>query len=166
MLHLLIHLSSRFFIMISNPRRLAEFCARRRKKSLIIFSKDMRLGKNTARPSNVQIQRIARICALQMAAFPAFLNALHSKRRESTLGARELDPAPLVMNMKSCPLCTISEKMILRPTAKSSRGVLTHYHRVRRARPLARRRASTLRPLRVAMRLRKPCSLERWRFLG
>ena len=37
---------------------------------------------------------------------------------------------------------------------------------VRRARPLARRRASTLRPLRVAILLRKPCSLERWRFLG
>ena len=37
---------------------------------------------------------------------------------------------------------------------------------VRRARPFARRRARTLRPLRVAIRLRKPCSLERWRFLG
>ena len=33
-------------------------------------------------------------------------------------------------------------------------------------RPRARRVASTLRPLWVFMRLRKPCSLARWRFLG
>ena len=37
---------------------------------------------------------------------------------------------------------------------------------VRRARPLARRRARTLRPLAVLIRLRNPCYLERWRFLG
>ena len=48
----------------------------------------------------------------------------------------------------------------------SDDGSLSQTQWVRRTRPLARRRASTLRPLRVAIRLRKPCSLERWRFLG
>ena len=37
---------------------------------------------------------------------------------------------------------------------------------VRRRRPLARRRARTLRPSAVAMRLRKPCLLTRLRFEG
>ena len=36
----------------------------------------------------------------------------------------------------------------------------------KRLRPFARRRARTLRPFAVLILLRKPCSLERWRFLG
>ena len=43
----------------------------------------------------------------------------------------------------------------------SDDGSLSQTQWVRRTRPLARRRASTLRPFDVRMRLRKPCSLER-----
>ena len=44
--------------------------------------------------------------------------------------------------------------------------ILWSYQTVRLLRPLARRRAMTLRPFLVAMRFRKPWTRLRWRFLG
>ena len=60
----------------------------------------------------------------------------------TNVGARDYSRAPALFTYIRCCRCC-------------------HHQWVRRTRPLARRRARTLRPLAVAMRLRKPWTLER-----